>query len=90
MNNIKVIAMRPDELEHFVHEIARPGDIATAYDSKTKRRYVYFCTHDNIGKSAKPAWMMVDERSLWEYRFNSMSLEEKVDFLIDRYISENT
>lgn len=90
MTNLKVYAMLPDELTNFVHNIAQAGDVATSYNAMTKRRYIYFCTKDNIGKDVNPVWMMVDEREMYKNYFKNMSLEEKVDFLIDKYIQDNT
>lgn len=90
MTNLKVYVMSPDELDNFVHNIAQAGDVATSYNAMTKRRYMYFCTRDNIGKDVNPVWMMVDEREMYENYFKNMSLEEKVDFLIDKYIQNNT
>lgn len=85
-SNIKVHAMLPEQLDDFVRNTARAGDVAVAYDNATRRRYMYFCTEDNIGKGANPVWIAVDERWIIENRLKSMTLEEKVDFLIDQYI----
>lgn len=84
--NLKVCSMLPEQLDNFVRNTARAGDVAVAYDNATRRRYIYFCTHENIGKDARPVWMAIDERSIIENRLQTMTLEEKVDFLIDQYI----
>lgn len=84
----KLYAILPEQLVDFVRNTAQAGDIATTYDSKTKRRYVYFCNEKNIGKDINPAWMMIDERWMLKNRFKSMTLEEKIDFLIDKYIDD--
>lgn len=81
--------MLPEELTNFVHNIAQVGDVATSYNAETKRRYIYFCTKGNIGKDVNPIWMMVDERAMYKNYFKNMSLEEKVNFLIDNYIQNN-
>lgn len=86
----RVYVMLPDELTDFVHHRAQAGDVATTYDAGTKRRYMYFCTPDNIGKDVDPFWVAVDERAVLKSYFESMSLEEKVNFLIDKYIQNNT
>lgn len=85
----KLYAMRPKDLDDFVHNMAKAGDIATTYDEQTRKRFMYFCTEENIGKDVDPHWEMVDEKEIWKYYFNHMSLEEKVDFLIDKYIQDN-
>jgi len=86
----KVVAMLPSELDDFVHNIAEAGNIAYTYDSRTDEKYVYFCTPDNIGKDIEPVWMMLDETQLLRSMLENMTLEEKVEFLIDKYIQENT
>ena len=87
---LKLYAMAPDRLTDWVRNNAQAGDIATTYDSATKRRYFYFCNEKNIGKDVNPVWMMVDERQMLISMFQNMTLEEKVDFLIDKYIQDNT
>lgn len=85
----KLYAMLPSQLTDFVHNKAQVGDIATTYDSVTNRRYIYFCTPDNIGKDINPTWMMVDEKAMLKNMFENMTLEEKVNFLINKYIQDN-
>lgn len=85
----KMYAMQPKDLDDFVHNKAKAGDIATAYDETTKKRFMYFCTDKNIGKDVDSHWVMVDEKEIRKHCFNYMSLEEKVDFLIDKYIQDN-
>ena len=82
----KMYVMKPEELVDFVRNKAQVGDIATTYEPATRRRYMYFCTEENIGKDINSCWMMVDERWMLKNRFRNMTLEEKVDFLIDQYI----
>ena len=82
----KMYAMRSEELVDFVRNKAQAGDIATTYEPTTRRRYMYFCNEENIGKDINPTWLMVDERWMLKNRFRNMTLEEKVDFLIDKYI----
>ena len=84
----KLYAMLPEQLVDFVRNTAQVGDIATTYDSETKRRYMYFCNEKNIGKDINPSWLMIDERLMLKNRFKSMTLEEKIDFLIDKYIDD--
>lgn len=86
----KVHAMLPNQLSDFVHNRAQVGDIATTYDSTTNKRYVYFCNEKNIGKDINPVWMMIDEIGMLKCMFENMTLEQKVDFLIDKYIRDNT
>ena len=92
MEHIKVTpsvyVMMPNELVNFVHNIAQAGDIETTYDSATKKRYVYFCTEKTIGKDVNPVWMMIDEKSMLKKMFENMTLEQKVDFLINKYIED--
>ena len=83
---IKVYSMQLGDLKNFVHNTAQPGDIAMSHHRETKRMYMYICTKENIGKNINPTWKMIDERAMWKHYFSGMSLEEKVDFLIDRYI----
>ena len=85
----KIYAMLPNQLEDFVHNKAQAGDVATTYDSTTKSRYIYFCGPNNIGKDINPIWMMVDEKQMMKSMFENMTLEQKVDFLIDKYIQDN-
>ena len=85
-----VYAMKLNELYDFVRNKAQVGDIATTLDSTTNQRYLYFCTEKNIGKDINPVWMMVDERQILKNMFENMNLEQKVDFLIDKYIQDNT
>lgn len=92
-NYIKIIpklhAMSPDKLTDFVRNKAQAGDIAYTYDSATERNYIYFCTEKNIGKDVNPVWMMIDEKQMLKNMFKNMTLEEKVDFIIDKYIKDN-
>lgn len=85
----RLYALSPNELDDFVHNKAQAGDIATTYDSVTNTRYMYFCTPNNIGKNINPVWMMVDERQMIKNMFENMTLEQKVEFLIDKYIQDN-
>lgn len=85
-----IYAIMPNQLADFVHNKAQVGDIATTYDTATNQRYIYFCTPSNIGKDINPIWMMVDERQMVKNMFENMTLEQKVDFLIDKYIQDNT
>ena len=82
----KIYYMLPEQLITFVHNIAIPGDIAYSYDAKTERHSVYFCTTENVGEDVNPYWMITDERAMLRERLKTMSLEEKIDFLIDRII----
>lgn len=86
----KVYSMQLGDLKNFVQNIAQPGDIAMSHHRETKRTYIYICTKENIGKNIEPAWTMVDERALWKHYFSGMSLEEKVDFLMNVYIQNVT
>lgn len=94
MNYTKIIpnlhAISLIQLNDFVHNKAQAGDIAIAYDSPTNKKYMYFCTEDNIGKDVRPVWMMVDEKEMLKNMFKNMTLEEKVNFLIEEYIRNNT
>ena len=84
-----IYAMLPERLADFVHNKAQDGDIATTYDLATNRRFFYFCTEKNIGKDIEnPCWMMINEKVLFKSMFENMTLEEKVDFLIDKYIEQ--
>lgn len=84
-----VYSMLPNELADFVHNKAQVGDIALTRDSTTDQRYIYFCTAENIGKDINPVWMMIDERQMLKNMFTNMTLDQKVDFLIDKYIQDN-
>lgn len=86
----RLYAMSPDQLTDFVRNRAQVGDIATTYDSATDRKYIYFCTEKNIGKDIDPFWMVVDEKWILKNMFENITLEEKVDFLINKYIQDNT
>ena len=85
----KLYAMKPEQLVDFVRNKAQAGDIAYTHDSATKRNYIYFCTEKNIGKDINPVWIMIDERQMLKNMFENMTLEQKVDFLIDKYIQDN-
>ena len=85
----KLYAMLPNQLTDFVRNRAQAGDIATTYDSATDRRYIYFCTEKNIGKDINPFWMIIDEKRTLRKMFENMTLEEKVDFLVNKYIQDN-
>ena len=86
----ELYTMLPDQQTDFVHNKAQVGNIATTYDSATNKRYVYFCMPNNIGKDIDPVWMMIDEKAMIRNMFKNMTLEQKVDFLIDKYIENNT
>lgn len=86
----KLHAMSPNQLTDFVHNKAQAGDIAITHDSTTNKKYMYFCNEKNIGKDINPVWMMIDEREMLKNMFENMTLEQKVDFLIDKYIQDNT
>lgn len=77
-----------DGLKKFVHSTASAGDIAIAYDEMRDRRFWYICTKDNIGEDIEPYWM--DERiitkMILENKFGNMTMEEKIDLLMDDYI----
>ena len=82
-------SIRINELEDFVHNKAKPDDILTAYDHYLDRHYYYLCTDDNIGKNVSPSWMTSTNflRTTLIEKFKKMTLDEKVDFLIEEYIS---
>lgn len=82
----KIYYMAPGDLTNFVHNIAVPGDIAYSYDAQTERRYIYYCTTENIGKEVNPFWMLIDEQAMLRERLKTMSLEEKIDFIIERLL----
>jgi len=84
--NPKNYYMLPGELANFVHNKAIPGDIAYSYDAITERHYIYYCTTENIGKDVTPYWAITDKKEMIRERLKSMSLEEKIDFLIERLI----
>ena len=90
MDRPTVYYMSMDKLTDFVRNKARPGDIAFSRDRYANREYVYRCTHDNIGEGVEPYWLMLDSGYFLRQKLKSMSLEEKIDFLIDKYISEHT
>ena len=89
-NVLKVVSLLPSKLEYYVHTKAKVGEILLSYDNETRRRLIYFCNKNNIGKDVKPSWIMINEYNLLETslrnQFEHMTLEEKVDFLIDRHI----
>lgn len=89
MDRPKIYYMRKDDLAEFVRTKARPGNIAYTRDTYTGDQYIYHCTHDNIGEGAEPCWYAVDTRYFLKQKLKSMSLEEKVDFLIERYITDH-
>ena len=82
-------SIRINELDDFVRNKARPDDILTAYDHYLDRYYWYLCTEDNIGKNVNPCWMTNTDflRTTLIEQFKKMTLDEKVDFLIKEYIS---
>lgn len=86
MDRPRIYYMSKDKLTEFVRDKAQPGDIAFTCDSYTNHKYVYCCTPDNIGPNAEPVWFYLDTRWLLRRHLNSMTLGEKVDFLIDKYI----
>lgn len=81
-----VYAMSPDKLDDFVHNKASVGDILMSYDAVRNRRLIYLCNEKNIGKDIYPVWMAFDEEELLRNQLRNMTLEEKVDFLLDKYI----
>lgn len=84
--NAKVYYIGVNQLFDFVRDIAEPGDIAMSYDALTESRYIYFCTHENIGEEVNPLWTMYDEKAILRERVKHMTLEEKIDFLVDKFI----
>ena len=85
-----VYAMKLNELTDFVHNKAKAGDVAYTYDLATNKKYIYFCNQNNIGKDVNPVWMIVAERQMLKNMFDNMTFKQKVDFLIDKYIQDNT
>ena len=81
--------MLPDQLTDFVQNTAQAGDVAITKSPITNDEYIYFCTKENIGKDANPCWMKVDKEGMLKNMFERMTLEEKVNFLIDKYIQDN-
>ena len=88
MNAIHIKSILPEQLDDFVHNKAEPGDIVTSYDSVRGIRYWYFCTKDNVCKGITPFWESNSSlhRVMLENQFKDMSLEQKIDFLVNDYI----
>lgn len=86
MGNGCAYAMSPSKLDDFVHNKASVGDILISYDAVHNRRLIYFCNEKNIGKDIHPFWISFDEKELLRNQLRNMTLEEKVDFLLDKYI----
>ena len=82
-----------DELEEVVHNKAKVGDAFISREpsserSSGKRWLFYFCVDNNIDENIKPIWMT--QMDLLRLEFRGMTLEEKVDFLIEEYIKNET
>ena len=90
MDAPKVYRILFSDLYDFVRNKAQPGDIVTCNHPSTKHTYIYYCTHDNIGENANPYWIVVDEKAYWRKYFEKMTLEDKVNFLIENFIQNNT
>lgn len=92
MEILQVVSLSSEQLIDYVHNKAKSGEILTTYDRTLEKRYVYFCNEENIGKNANPYWVMIDEHFLYkkqlEMLFENMTLEEKIDFLIEKYIDK--
>lgn len=86
--NFRVCRIKFEELKNFILTDASAGDIAIAYTPECDRNYVYICNSQNIGPNAPscPAWTLLDEERLLNKAFEYMSLEDKVDFLINDYL----
>ena len=90
LNNIIIIFQ--EQLDDYVRNKAKPGDVLISRNKYTDEQYMYFCNKDNIGKYAMPRWVSgkLVNKFILEAQFKDMTLEEKVDFLIDEYIKNNT
>jgi hypothetical protein len=84
-----VIRMKLDQLDDFIRNRAHAGDIAMARDPSTEYEYVCLCKEEHISGKVKPFWSRLDERALWKAYFDNMTLEQKVDYLIDEYINKH-
>ena len=85
---LQIISLMPESLNDYIHNSAKAGDILTTYDNERGERYWYFCTKDNIGENISPSWIAnrIINKQLLEHQFKGMTLEEKVDFLINKHI----
>lgn len=86
----RIFRIKLDQLDDFIRNTAQPGDVALATDPRTVWEYMCVCKKDHISGKAKPYWTRVDTRALWKAYFANMTLEQKVDFLIDEYIDKHS
>ena len=90
---MSVVILKSNELEDYVKNKAVPGDILYAEQSAEvgKFQYVYICTASNIGECAEESqWQPIGRlaEQIVRKQFEGMTLEEKVDYLIERQIEK--
>lgn len=85
MSHYKYITM--EHLEDYIKAnkaTLKPGEafITVNHSGYNKGTYVYFYKPED----ENPLWMKIDESQIWRKTFDLMTLEQKVDFLIEDYI----
>ena len=85
---MSVVWLTPESLDKYVKYEASPEDVCVSYDAYYDYHYIFVCNKDNIGKNANPYWTRFEyfEEELMRNQFKNMSLEEKINLLIDDYI----
>lgn len=77
--------IRKEQLYEFV-STAEIGDILMSHDNATGQDYICYCTEDIVRGKREAAWFLIDYESIMRNKVASMTLEEKVDFLVEREI----
>lgn len=85
---MSVVWLTTESLEKYVKYDANPGDVCVSYDAYYDYHYIFVCNKYNIGENANPYWTRFEhfEKELMINQFKNMSLEEKINLLIDDYI----
>ena len=82
MSNLICKYIQKDKLKDYIKNTqCKPGEIFISKDRFNNTLvYVYNPEDEN------PYWLMLDTTSCWKTYFDNMSLEEKVDYLINKEI----
>ena len=88
MSHYKYITM--EHLEDYIKEnkaTLKAGEafVTVNHSGYNRGTYVYFYKPED----ENPLWIKIDESQIWRKSFDLMTLEQKVDFLIEDYIRRN-
>ena len=73
---------KEDLKEHINSNHYELGHTFFTKDNITNEHYVYFYKPND----ENPYWIKIDLKTYWKKQLNKLTLEEKVDFLLNKYI----